>query len=67
MITIAEKLVFAKAHWNLRNIEIIYENADKAVYSAVSSKFGDVILKVNQNTKDILYQILYKQELLLVH
>lgn len=50
MITIAEKLVFAKAHWNLRNIEIIYENADKAVYSAVSSKFGDVILKVNQNT-----------------
>lgn len=50
---IKEKLSYAIQRWNLSNIEPIYENADKAVYSAVSPGFGAVILKLNQNTAQL--------------
>lgn len=50
---IKEKLSYAIQHWNLSNVETIYENADKAVYSAVSSEFGSVILKLNQNVRQL--------------
>lgn len=50
---IKEKLSYAIQCWNLSNIEIIYENADKAVYSASSPEFGAVILKLNQNTAQL--------------
>lgn len=48
-----EKLDFAKTHWNLTNVETIYENSEKAVYSADSSEYGAVILKLNQNIRQL--------------
>lgn len=50
---IKEKLSYAIHSWNLCNVEIIYENSEKAVYSAVSLEFGAVILKINQNTAQL--------------
>jgi len=50
---IKEKLSYAIQHWNLCNVETIYENASKEVHSAVSSEFGSVSLKLNQNTAQL--------------
>ncbi len=34
--------------WNLRNLDVIYQNSRKAIYSAVSDDYGDVILKCDR-------------------
>lgn len=45
-----EKGNFAMNHWNLTGGKAIYENVNKAVYSAWSAEYGSVILKINQDT-----------------
>lgn len=48
-----EKLSYAIQHWNLSDVEIIYEESERAVYSASSPDFGAVILKLNQNIRQL--------------
>lgn len=48
-----EKVHWAELRWDLKNRVTIYQRADKAVYSAESTKWGQVILKVNENKEEL--------------
>lgn len=55
-MTIHEKIEKAKKKWKLSNSEAIYETSDKAVYSALSPEYKDVILKISQNTSNLYHE-----------
>lgn len=51
---------YAVKNWELDHLEVIYEHAAKAVFSAESHIFGSVILKINQHDTQLKseYQML---------
>lgn len=57
-----EKLYLATEKWNLTEVETIYENRNRAVYSAISAEYGPVILKLNHDTLQLReeYTMLHK-------
>lgn len=52
-MTIQEHVRWAIQKWNLKNVNIIYEKNNKAVYSSMSIQWGNVILKVNADTDEL--------------
>ncbi len=47
------KLRDAVEKWKLTRINRVFENCKKAVYFAFSEKFGNVVLKINSNGKEL--------------
>ncbi len=47
------KINWIKERWSLDDIEKIYEFNNKAVYSAKSIKWGNVIIKINENKDEL--------------
>lgn len=48
-----EIIQWAKEHWNLQSITLLYDCSSKQVYSAESYQWGDVIIKVNRNIQEL--------------
>ncbi|MCM1539681.1 MAG: aminoglycoside phosphotransferase family protein [Blautia sp.] len=48
-----DKKYLAVKQWKLDRLEVVYEHAEKAVFRAESEVFGPVILKIDQNRKQL--------------
>ena len=48
-----DKLLLATKKWMLTDLSAIYKQSNRAVFSAKSSNYGDVILKLNSDTKEL--------------
>lgn len=51
MTYVEDKLSLATKKWLLTEVEVIYKLDNRAVFSAISAIYGDVILKLNCDTK----------------
>ena len=53
MTYIEDKLLLATKKWKLTDLNAIYKQSNRAVFSAKSACYGDVILKLNSVTKEL--------------